>query len=69
MVETMKKNFLDAYAEVFDECGNIKACGREKCIELIEICYEIDPYNYYGDINSGFLNKDHIFELKKQGID
>ena len=52
------------YSEVFDEHENVKACGREKCLELIEICSELDPFNYYGDIKQGFLNEENIFKLR-----
>ena len=49
---------------LIDEQGNVKACGREKCLELIEICSELDPFNYYGDSKLGFLNEENIFKLR-----
>lgn len=68
-VVTLRKDVLEemllvVYDEVFDENGNVKACGREKCLELIEICSEIDPFNYYGDSKQGFLNEANIFKLR-----
>lgn len=54
------------YSEVFDEHGNVKACGREKCLELIEICSELDPFNYYGDSKQGFLNEENVIKLVTQ---
>lgn len=54
------------YSEVFDEHENVKACGREKCLELIEICSELDPFNYYGDIKQGFLNEENVIKLVTQ---
>lgn len=62
--ELLEERFSIVYNEVFDDYGNVKACGREKCIELIEICSEINPYNYYGDSKQGFLNEENIFKLR-----
>ena len=62
--EVLEEMLPVVYSEVFDEQGNVKACGREKCIELIEICSELDPFNYYGDSKLGFLNEKNIFKLR-----
>lgn len=62
--EVLEKMLPVVYSEVFDEQGNVKACGREKCLELIEICSELDPFNYYGDSKLGFLNEENIFKLR-----
>lgn len=62
--EALEEMLPIVYSEVFDEQGNVKACGREKCIELIEICSELDPFNYYGDSKQGFLNEENIFKLR-----
>ena len=68
-VLTLRKEVLEemlpvVYDEVFDEHGNVKACGREKCLELIEICAELDPFNYYGDSKQGFLDEENIKKLR-----
>lgn len=62
--ELLEERLPIVYKEVFDEHGNVKACGREKCLELIEICSELDPFNYYGDSKKGFLNEVNIFKLR-----
>lgn len=62
--EVLEEMLPVVYSEVFDEQGNVKACGREKCLELIEICSELDPFNYYGDCKQGFLNEENIFKLR-----
>lgn len=62
--EVLEEMLPVVYSEVFDEQGNVKACGREKCLELIEICSELDPFNYYGDSKLGFLNEENIFKLR-----
>lgn len=62
--EVLEEMLPVVYSEVFDEQGNVKACGREKCLELIEICSELDPFNYYGDSKQGFLNEENIFKLR-----
>jgi len=48
--------FKKLYNEVFDANGNIKPCGRRKCIELIELAKQIKPNNNYGNNVNGFLN-------------
>lgn len=62
--EVLEEMLPVVYSEIFDEQGNVKACGREKCLELIEICSELDPFNYYGDCKQGFLNEENIFKLR-----
>ncbi|MBQ8218386.1 MAG: hypothetical protein IJZ79_03680 [Bacilli bacterium] len=54
--------FRKKYREVFDDTGNIKACGRKKCIELIELAKKVQPGNY-GDVKTGFINIDNINDL------
>lgn len=48
------------YVEVFDENGNVRLCGREKCKELIMVCQLKWPDIDFGDITSGFMNVDNI---------
>ena len=43
-MDTLKDKFFSIYAEVFDEKGNPKACGRRKCAELTLHEKEGDPY-------------------------
>ena len=56
------EKFKNKYKEVFDDAGNIKACGRKKCIELMELASKIEP-GFYGDCKTGFLNIGNIRDL------
>lgn len=63
---TIKEEFFKVYNEVVDSEGNIKACGRENCIRLIEMCRSIDIYNHFGDIKTGRLNISAVTRLYKE---
>ena len=47
------------YNEVFDENGNVKACGRQSCISLIKYMQNYTADNL-GDQITGFMNVDAI---------
>lgn len=53
----------DAYYKVFDTCGNVRACGRETCIELIEACSCRQPDIYFGNVETGQMNIEAIKEF------
>ena len=57
------KELINVYNEVFDSDGNVMACGRKKCMELIRICQTIDNTMDYGDENTGFINIENIKNL------
>jgi hypothetical protein len=59
------ENFKRLYKQVFDVNGNITACGREKCIELMLAANKIKTGNY-GDTNSGRLNIENVKELYEE---
>ena len=68
-VEALRKEILttklvETYDEVFTQNGEIKPCGREKCIELIKICSMIDPSTNFGCEKTGFLNKLNVLKLR-----
>ncbi len=68
-VEDLRKEILiteliECYEDVFTPNGEIKPCGREKCIELINVCSMLDPSTDYGNEKSGFLNKLNVFKLR-----
>lgn len=44
--------FKKYYDACFDEHGEMKPCGREVCIELLEYLGD----RKYGDVNTGFVN-------------
>jgi hypothetical protein len=59
-------SFIDVYNEVFDEQGQVKACGRAKCKELIHEAKKLDPNTNFGSENNGYMNKKNIKELYKR---
>ena len=62
----LRKELRQKYDEVFDEDGKIKACGREKCKDLIQVCTMIAPMGIYGDQKTGFLNEEGIKKVKEK---
>ena len=53
----MEKNFLATYSRVFSNSGDITACGRSACIDLINLCDELGDIDVnYGDETTGFVN-------------
>ncbi len=63
----MEKNFLSCYEEVFNEDGTQKACGREKCIKLIEAAEKLcpsEPIGKFGLTKTGQMNVDELKKLK-----
>lgn len=64
--EILREELRQKYDEVFDEDGKIKACGREKCKDLIRVCTMIAPMGIYGDIKTGFLNEKGIKKVKEK---
>ena len=58
--------FIRKYREVFNISESIVLCGREKCKELIAICKELDGNTDYGNLDTGMMNVDNIYNLRKQ---
>lgn len=58
----MKNDFMTLYKQVFDADGNITACGRNKCIELMTAANKIKTGNY-GNTNTGRLNIETVKDL------
>lgn len=50
-------------SEVFDEDWNVKACGREKCKQLINLLEEMYPDKDFGFEDTGFMNVEAIKEI------
>ena len=61
----MHRGFFELYDMVFDEKGNIKACGREICKKLIEVSRNIDDKVDFGNLDTGFMNVENIKNLYK----
>ncbi len=60
----MKQRFLGLYDLVFDKDGNIKACGREVCKELIVLANQIEKNVKHGDETTGMMEVDTIKSLR-----
>lgn len=60
--------FYEQFNRVFNKDFSIKICGRNETIKLIDICRNIDPSRNFGDINTGFMNKDSIIDLYKSSL-
>lgn len=54
--------FNKLYDRVFDKQGDIKACGRDVCISLIKSAIILGN-DYYGDLNTGYMDIDSIKNL------
>lgn len=48
--------------EVIDEHGNMRACGREKCRELILVLKEKYPGVDFGNPETGFVNQKMLYQ-------
>jgi hypothetical protein len=60
---------LNAFSEVFDPEGHVLNCGREKCKKLIVLANKFFPnYNskYYGDVQTGWMNKENLLILRSK---
>lgn len=62
----MNNCLYELYNDVFDENGNVKNCGRTKCINLIKLCKIIQCDENYGDMKTGFMQIDKIQALYKK---
>lgn len=65
----MMKELLEKYNQVFDEKGEVKLCGRDKCKLLILECEKYDNLNLiYGNSETGMMNIDNIKKLINKNI-
>ncbi|MBR1454839.1 MAG: hypothetical protein IJ593_09410 [Lachnospiraceae bacterium] len=60
----MDTTFDSLYREVFTDDNTVKACGREKCKQLIAECNRIKPGTDFGNIETGYMNVVNIIRLK-----
>lgn len=59
---------IEQYNKVFDENGNVKACGREECMNLINMCKVEDPLTDFGNPLTGMMNIENIKAFRKQNF-
>lgn len=53
---------------VFDEQNNIKPCGRQTTIKLMEELSRIYPDENFGNIKTGFMNIETVLKYKRDSI-
>lgn len=63
--------FKTLYSEVFDENGNVRNCGREKCKKLINACQTMYEEKYgktkdFGNNENGFMKIKAIKNFAKK---
>lgn len=62
----MEQKFLTQFNEVFDDNYEIKSCGRNDCIRLIELARQIEPSVNFGSIKTGFMNTTNLIRLRNK---
>ena len=62
----MIPEFFKLYHQVFDEEGNIKACGRDTCFALIVVADEVEPEISHGDTHRNFVYSKKMHSLYKK---
>ena len=60
----MKERFLGLYDLAFDKAGNIQACGRDVCKELIAIANQIEKGVHHGDETTGMMDTEALKKLR-----
>ena len=59
----MKERFLGLYDLAFDKEGNIQACVRDVCKELITLSNQIENGVKHGDETTGMMDVENIKKL------
>ena len=62
----MEEMLKDAYETVFDSEGNIKACGRQACINLMRILQYKTGGMILGDMTTGIMDVEAVKEAYAQ---
>ena len=60
--------FLQQYNKVFDANGQVKACGRQECMNLINMCKMEEPYEDFGNPLTGMMNVENIKKFREKVI-
>lgn len=59
----LRQRFIDTYVKVFDTNDNIKPCGRNITISLIEIAKQLEENVDFGNNRTGVMNVSNIKAL------
>lgn len=59
----LRQQFIDTYVKVFDANDNIKPCGRNITISLIEIAKQLEKNIDFGNNRTGVMNVSNIKAL------
>ena len=62
----MMTRFFKLYDQVFDENGEVKACGRKVCQEIILLSDQIEHGVKHGDPYTCFMDVESIKALKSK---
>ena len=62
----MKRRVLEQLNVVLDENGEPRACGRENCKKAIHLAETLRPGVYFGNAETGYMNIESLFDLKKE---
>lgn len=60
-----KKSLKLLFNDVFNSDGSVKACGRDKCINLIvecELLHPEYPKGYFGNARTGLMDSRAVFK-------
>lgn len=61
------KDFKEQFNEVFNDKGEIKACGRDACKKLINLAEKLDKEGKpYGDHKDGYIDIPKMLALYKK---
>jgi hypothetical protein len=55
----------NAYQDVFDEDGNVRACGRALCLRLMLFLKRFRPKANLGNFDTGVMNVDVVKNMYK----
>lgn len=59
MTKKESEQLKDAYETVFDENGNVKACGHAACLRLMNVMKKYSAANL-GNLDTGFMEVETI---------
>jgi hypothetical protein len=65
MTKKELEELKDSYLSVFDEDGNVRACGRALCLRLMLSLKKFRPKVNLGNFDTGVMNVDVVKNMYK----
>lgn len=62
----MINKFLTQYKQVFTDNDTIMACGRNNCVQLINLANKVEPDVSHGNLGTGHMEVEAIVKLKQR---